>query len=160
MTKLIPLILILALSGCADRLATWVAYEGDLAARGRAYVDERHRVRQEIRRRCEGLLWAEIDRLQAEGREDEARTILALNYPGLLTVSAVRAYRDGDVTSFDVPFGCRVQWGRLCTRTVWIAAAIHSLTFMRDRLGHADAVAVIKTIIVCLVLNFPALVSD
>ena len=60
----------LLLSGCADRLAGWIAYEGDLAARGRAYVDERHRVRQEIRRRCEGLLWAEIDRLQARLAEN------------------------------------------------------------------------------------------
>lgn len=95
--------------GCADRWASWIAYEGDLEARGRAYVDERHLIRQEIRRRCEGLLWAEIDRLQAEGREDEARTILALNYPGLLTFDAVRAYRDGDATSFDTPWGCQVQ---------------------------------------------------
>lgn len=109
MTKLITLLLLLALSGCGDRLANWIAYEGDLAARGRAYIDERHRVRQEIRRRCEGLLWAEIDRLQQEGREDEARTILALNYPGLLTFDAVRAYRDGDVTGFDMPWGCQVQ---------------------------------------------------
>jgi hypothetical protein len=105
----IPIFLVLLLGGCGDRLAGWIAYQGELEARGRAYIDSRHDTRIKIRSRCEELFWAEIDKLEADGKFEEAQTKLALNYPGLLTFDAVRAYRDGDVTSFDTPWGCQIQ---------------------------------------------------
>lgn len=108
MKPYIPIFLLLALTGCADRWAGWITYEGELESRGRAYVDDRHEARQKIRTRCEELFWAKIDRLEEEGRFEEAQTELALNYPGLLTFDAIKAYSDGDVTGFDVPWGCQV----------------------------------------------------
>ena len=106
MIRILVIFSLLALGGCD--WASWVSYGNTLQQRGMDYVDDRHRIRQEIRRRCEELLWSEIDRLESEGREDEARTLLAVNYPGLLTFDAVRAYRAGELDTAETPWGCEV----------------------------------------------------
>ena len=109
MRTLSLLLTLILLTGCAGDLARWMAYGQELEMKARAYVDERHRIRQAIRQRCEEGLWREVDSLEADGRFKDARRLLDENYPSLLTVEFVTASREGDLSAVDRPWGCQTE---------------------------------------------------
>lgn len=106
---LAALLITVLLSGCAGDFARWIAYGQELEMKAKAYVDDRHRIRQAIRQRCEEGLWREVDSLEADGRFADARRLLDESYPSLLTVEFVTAYRDDDLSGVDRPWGCQVS---------------------------------------------------
>ncbi len=106
--KIWILILSLLLTGCVGAGARAIVHAEKVDAEATNYINDRWEVRQEIRRRCEAMLWVQVDSLVDEKRFEEARTLMALNYPRLLAFDLIRKYREGDLSGLDAPWGCQV----------------------------------------------------
>ena len=103
-----PLFAAFLLAGCAEFGARVITDATYLAESAEGLVRENHDIRRDIRTRCRDRLWARIDRLDQEGREDEADRLLDANYPSLLTFQVVKAYKSGEgFAVLDHPWGCR-----------------------------------------------------
>ncbi len=100
--------LALLLAGCVGAGARAIVHAEKVDAAATNYINDRWVIRQEIRRRCELILWHEVDALVAAGDFEGARTVMALNYPRLLSLETVRKYREGDLAGLDPPWGCQV----------------------------------------------------
>jgi hypothetical protein len=107
MTRYIPVILALFLTGCVEAGARIVEDASYLHQAGRAYVMEVHILRQDIRRLCRDMLMAEVKLLEQEGRTDEARARLRDNYPGLVTLDIAKQARADPEGIMSEPFGCQ-----------------------------------------------------
>ena len=89
-------VLLLALGGCVEVGARAVTNATYLAESAEGYVREVHDDRRWIRATCREMLRAEVMALQADGKYGEAREVLAVQYPELVTFQIVRAYEDND----------------------------------------------------------------
>ena len=98
--------ILLGLQGCAGAAATAITDAQDLHDAAKSYVEDNHDLRRKIRAECEKMLFAEVDRLRAEGKYDEARKRLDENYPDLVTIDIVKAALDENKTPLSDPFGC------------------------------------------------------
>ena len=88
----------LLMSGCIGWTARLIEDAAYLHQSGRAYVMEIHDLRRDIRRECWASVMREADSLRGEGGDEAAfRAMMAKNYPGLVTLDAVKAAR-GDAT--------------------------------------------------------------
>ena len=105
----IPIVLALFLTGCAGVAARAIVHGERVETAATNYVNDRWEIRQNIRRRCEAMMWMQVDALVAAGDFEGARTVMALNYPRLLSLEIVRRYREGDLAGLDVPWGCQVS---------------------------------------------------
>lgn len=106
MRRIVPLILALALTGCAGAAATAIEDSKALHEAARAYVREVHDARREIRQKCRELLIVEVNEMVAEGRSEEAREKLKANYPALVTVDVITKALDEPGSLSREPFGC------------------------------------------------------
>ena len=111
MNRYIPIVLasMLALGGCAGTAARAIKYSAEVETAAANLVKERWELRRQIRAACEKLLWAEYDSLVADGNFDAAKTLLALNYPSLLSLEVITRYREGTLGDIGGPWGCEVQ---------------------------------------------------
>lgn len=112
--KWILLAVLIGLSGCADQMARAIHDANYIQDQTENYVRERHVLRQEIRQRCQEILWKQVDQLIAGGDYEGAKTLLALSYPDLVTIDMlkklVKSAETGNAAAFhDLAPGCSVQ---------------------------------------------------
>ncbi len=101
--------LALLLTGCVGAGARAIVHAENIDTAATKYVNDRWEIRQNIRRRCEAMMWMQVDSLVAAGDFESARTLMALNYPRLLSLEIVQKYREGDLGGLDAPWGCQVS---------------------------------------------------
>ncbi len=101
--------LVLLLAGCVGAGARAIVHAEKVDTAATNYINDRWEIRQEIRRRCEMILWNEVDALVAAQDFEAARMLMALNYPRLLSLEIVQRYREGDLSGLDAPWGCQVS---------------------------------------------------
>lgn len=96
----------LTLGGCASVAA--LAIEDGLALHESAknYVAAVHEARREVRRVCWEMLMKEVDAKEDAGDYAGARALLKMNYPALVSITAVKQALDEDQVLGEVPFGC------------------------------------------------------
>lgn len=80
---------ILLLSGCAEGVARAVNLGTTVADAGQGYLEEIIVTRQQVRAECWRMVQNQVRNLEAQGRHDEARRILARAYPPLSIVQAI-----------------------------------------------------------------------
>ena len=87
----------LLLSGCgAGVVARWMEDAAYLHQSGRAYVMEIHNLRRDIRRECWASVMREADELRRDGGDEASfRAMMASHYPGLVSLDAIKAAREG-----------------------------------------------------------------
>ncbi len=97
----------MALEGCAEfgaRGLTALTYAADEA---RDYVQENNKVREWIRQECFDRLKTRLKKLDVEEKFEEGDALLISSYPGLVTVSVLRAAAEEGIKSIlSEPFGC------------------------------------------------------
>jgi len=104
--KILPLVGVLLLGGCAELLATAIEDGRLLHESAKGYVAAVHEARREVRRLCWEMLVKEVDALEDAGRYSEARALLKVNYPGLVSVTVIKKVLDKEQVAGAEPFGC------------------------------------------------------
>lgn len=101
-------ILPLLLGGCAEFAARAVGNAAYLAESSEDYVREVHDDRRWIRERCRELVREQINALIGEGKYDEARQLLANQYPSLVTFQLINDLDsdDGPLNPLNEPWPC------------------------------------------------------
>lgn len=104
--KILPLLFALALAGCAEAGAKALTDAAALHDAARAYVNEVHAARKQIRSKCWEMLIMEVNQLAAQGKSGEARARLRENYPPLVTVKIITTAIEDPASLSTEPFGC------------------------------------------------------
>lgn len=94
--------------GCAELGARAIARGAQIEQAAADYAGDVHDTRRQIREKCWEILTRQVDGLIAEEHYDQARALLGANYPGLVSIRAVKDALDKDVEAFGEPIGCEV----------------------------------------------------
>ena len=98
---------LVVLGGCTGALSRGQEDAYQLHDAARAYVKEAHDRRREIRAMCWQFLLAEVRQLEADGDYAGARARLRDNYPGLVTIEAIKQLATAPEDFGTEPFGCQ-----------------------------------------------------
>jgi len=99
LSRIMPLILLLALGACVETAARGIADATYLHQAAGDYVREIHSFRRFIREKCRESLVREIDTLRTKDDEAALRKMLASHYPRLVTIDILVAATEKDAKS-------------------------------------------------------------
>lgn len=109
MIRVLIVLSLLIMPGCAERLARANTYATELEEAAASYVRERNNFRRSIREQCAVRVMMRVQQLDSDGQHEEATRVLAEAYPPLMTIEAARTIAGKDMdklTEIDRPWGC------------------------------------------------------